>query len=325
MPELRRSAVLRLIKAAKWVAKGTSVEYLPITAYVYGKVFRYAYPDEELTVDVDGVRLTVPNRDTAMVSGLVGGCYEPLQLAMFNALCPLSSTFIDVGANIGLYTCLAARSLPADGLAIAFEPIPENFSCLKANLRQNGQVPGVRLEQAALGEEDRSATIHLDGQIGKHSISKSNTNGGDGQRLDVTMRSLDSYCREAAIGRVDLIKIDVEGYDGYVLHGARNLLGRFKPSVFVEFNPRALRNCGFDPKQLIETLCTFHEEVFVIDEKHYTVRRSSRSDLLALESRNVDAASYTNLVAATKREHVSVIKHFVTDPRIKVSKSSVVS
>ena len=315
MRELRRSAVMHLIKTAKCIAKGTSVEYLPITSYVYDKVFRYAYPEEELTVNVDGVRLTVPNKDTAIASGLVGGFYEPLQLAMFSALCHLSSAFIDVGANIGLYTCVAARSLPADGLVIAFEPIPENFFYLKANLTQNDQVPEVRIEQMALGEEDRFATIHLDGQMGKHSISKSNANGGDGQRLEVAMRCLDSYYQQAAISRADLLKIDVEGYDGHVLHGAKNVLDKFKPTIFVEFNPRALRNCGFDPKQLIETVCALYEEVYVIDEKRHTIRRSSRANLLALESRNVDAACYTNLVAATKREHISVIEHFVVNPK----------
>ena len=315
MREFRRSAVMHLIKTAKWIAKGTSVEYLPITSYVYGKVFRYAYPDEELTVNIDGVRLAVPNKDTAMVSGLVGGFYEPLQLAIFNELCHLSSNFIDVGANIGLYACVAARSLPADGLVVAFEPIPENFSYLKANLAQNGQVPEVRIEQMALGEEDRFVTMYLDGQIGKHSISKSNTNGGDGQRLEVAMRCLDSYYQEAAISRADLIKIDVEGYDGYVLHGAKNILEEFKPTIFVEFNPRALRNCGFNPKQLIETTCSLHEEVFIIDEKRHIIHRSSPSDLLALESHSVDAASYTNLVAATKREHIAAIENFLVNPR----------
>lgn len=306
---------MQMIKTAKWVIKGRSVEYLPITSYVYGKVFRYAYPDEELTVNLDGVRLTVPNKDTAMVSGLVGGCYEPLQLAVFKALCHLSSTVIDVGANVGLYACTAARNLPADGLVIAFEPIPDNFSYLEANLAQNTQVPEVRIEQMALGEDDRTATIHLDDQIGKHSISKSNTNGGDGQSLDVAMRSLDSYYKQASISQVDLIKIDVEGCDGYVLHGGKSILDQLKPTIFVEFNPRALRNCRFDPKQLIETICTLHEEVFIIDEKRHTIYRTSRAELLALESRNVDAACYTNLVAATKREHIAAIEEFTVNPR----------
>jgi FkbM family methyltransferase len=302
---------MHLIKTAKRVGKGTSIEYHPITSYIYGRVLRYAYPEDELAVNVDGVRLTVPNKDTAMVSGLVGGFYEPLQLAIFKALCHLSSTVIDVGANIGLYTCVAARSLPADGLIVAFEPIPDNFSYLKMNLAQNGQIPDVRIEQTALGEQDGTVTIHLDDQIGKHSISKSNTNGGDGRNLQVSMRSLDSYCQQTAIGRADLIKIDVEGYDGFVLHGAKNMLDEFKPTVFVEFNPRALRNCGFDPKQLIETMCASHEEVFIVDEKRCTVHRSAQADLLALESRKVDAACYTNLIGASNREHISAIERFM--------------
>jgi FkbM family methyltransferase len=304
-----------LIKMAKFACKGTSVQRLPITSYIYGRVFRYAYPEEELTVDVDGVRLTVPNRDITIVPGLVGGFYEPRQLAIFRALCDLSSTFIDVGANVGLYTCLAARSLPVDGLVIAFEPIPENVSYLKANLAQNGQEPEVRIEQAALGEADRIVTIHLDNQIGTHSISKSNTNGSDGRSLQVSMRSLDSYYLQNAISRADLIKIDAEGYDGYVLHGAKNMLTHFKPTIFVEFNPRALWNCGFNPKQLIETICTLHEEVFVIDDKYQAIHRSSQAELLALESRNIDGTWYSNLVAVTKREHIAAIEHFVANPR----------
>jgi FkbM family methyltransferase len=313
MREVRRSAVLRLIGTARRVCKGTPVQRLAITSYLYGRTFRYAYPEDELTVDVGGIRLTVPNKDITIVPGLVGGFYEPVQVAIFRALCSVSSSFVDVGANIGLYTCLAARDLPADGLIVSFEPIPENVSYLKANVVQNNHRPDVRIEQAAVGEADRTVTIHLDNQIGTHSISRSNTSGGAGKSLQVPMRSLDSYCRESALQGIDLIKIDVEGYDGHTLHGAQNMLERFKPTILVEFSPQALRNCGFAPNRLIETVCDLHEEVFIIDEKHQSIHRSSRAELLTLASRNAGRVWHSNLVAVTKREHLAAMSRLVAD------------
>jgi hypothetical protein len=56
-----------------------------------------------------------------------------------------------------------------------------------------------------------------------------------------------------------------------------------------------------------------YDEVFIIDEKHRTIHRSSRADLLALESRSVAAACYTNLVAVGKTEHLAAIEHFMAN------------
>ena len=81
---------------------------LSLTTKVYTKVFRFGSPSDEVTTEFRGVELTIPTKDITIVPGLVGGFYEKIELDVFERLTAVSKTIIDVGANVGLYSCIAA-------------------------------------------------------------------------------------------------------------------------------------------------------------------------------------------------------------------------
>ncbi len=136
---------------------------------------------------------------------------------------------VDVGANIGYYMLYLARRVGATGAVCCLEPEPENFVELARNVERNG-LTNVRALPVAAGAADGEASL-LPGINGV--IESERESAGS---LTVPLRSLDSLLP----GPVDLLKIDVEGYEGHVLAGAAGLLARCRPALFVEIHPALL-------------------------------------------------------------------------------------
>lgn len=126
-------------------------------------------------------------------------------------------TFIDVGAHIGMWSFNFSHWFKA---VEAFEPVAEHRDCWQANMQTRQDE--VTLHPYALGERGAMVSIHTDASsTGDSRIS------GAGK---IEMKTLDSF----AFADVDLIKIDCEGYEEFVLRGAETTLKEWKPAIVVE-------------------------------------------------------------------------------------------
>lgn len=198
--------------------------------------------DDVEEVDLDGVRLVLDRADTSVSGSIIDGHYEPHLLAFVRDHLTPGMTFVDVGANVGLYTMLAARLVGPSGRVFAVEPNSENCRLLLVAVERNG-FTNVTLHPVACGPERGRAVIRT--ALG--------SNGGivDGEGdalLDptatvVALAPLD----DLVDGPVDLIKIDVEGAEALVIGGAGRLLAEHRPTVISEFSPEMLdRVSGID-------------------------------------------------------------------------------
>jgi len=160
------------------------------------------------------------------------GTYEPVETYLFTRLCQPGMTVIDAGANIGVYSLLAAP-LIAPGQVHSFEPVPQTCARLRANLELN---PGlkVRVNQSALWSE--TAHLKLNATAPGNSGTFSAALGGDGAVSAPGLR-LDDYIAATGVTRVDLIKMDVEGAEFRALQGMRKVLSRFHPLLLMEICP----------------------------------------------------------------------------------------
>jgi FkbM family methyltransferase len=129
--------------------------------------------------------------------------------------------FIDVGANLGLYSCVLGH-LGLVPRVIAFEPDRQNFARLNANLALNGLSDRVETHEAAVGARFGTATL-LPSPAANRGMSRIGGETADGS-YEVAVLALDEVVPH--IGRRIAIKIDVEGYEDEVLSGATQLLGR---------------------------------------------------------------------------------------------------
>jgi FkbM family methyltransferase len=134
-----------------------------------------------------------------------------------------NSVFIDVGANVGLWTEYMAKK---DVKVYAFEPSPEPFKKLKGLSKRYSNIV---LFPHALGEADYKAELKLHKSSGHASLTMESSDY-TGNHISVAVRSLDSF----NIQDVGLIKIDTEGYEIPVLLGAKNTILKSKPRLIVE-------------------------------------------------------------------------------------------
>ncbi|SEP36351.1 methyltransferase, FkbM family [Nitrosovibrio sp. Nv6] len=165
---------------------------------------------------------------------------------------PMNGVFIDVGANIGSFTLVAARRAYR-GQVHAFEPSAHHFARLARNIELNG-FENIVLNRRGLYDQPGEAVLFLPshaGQMNNSGAASLYTAHGEETRQvseAVTLIRLDDYVQDQTLKRVDVIKIDIEGAEIKALEGARETITRFRPLVFMELDldNLARANCSSD-------------------------------------------------------------------------------
>jgi FkbM family methyltransferase len=155
------------------------------------------------------------------------------------------SIVADVGANQGVYSLWLARAA-TKGHVFAFEPDPELFRCLERNIQIN-QLPNVVPVQAAASNCSGTLTFAANRiNRGDNRVSRKMLENVD--MIEVRAVTLDNAVSDQ---RLDVLKIDVQGFEIEVLSGAKQIL-RANPSLTIlfEFWPYGLRQAGHDPTEL---------------------------------------------------------------------------
>jgi FkbM family methyltransferase len=162
--------------------------------------------------------------------------YERPVTRLFDQLLDQATCVIDIGANIGYYTLLAASHL-RHGTVHAFEPWPMLFDRLASACRAN-RFDHVIVNQAALSDSDGVLPLYLPtaSETDAHLTNASVIPGfiTSDRRIDVSTMRFDNYCARRGVTRPDLVKIDAEGAELSILHGFGDLLCEWKPDLIVE-------------------------------------------------------------------------------------------
>ena len=161
---------------------------------------------------------------------------EGRELRVFCSLVKESRRFLDVGANTGIYSLLACAFNP-DCQVDSFEPVPRLFEKLQANVKANSWEHRCRLHQCAVSDQPGTALFHvpLVDTPTSASLNVNGFRGYDGEKIQVTVSTLDDLCFDD--GPIDLMKIDVEGFEDAVLRGMPRIIERDHPSMLIECLP----------------------------------------------------------------------------------------
>jgi FkbM family methyltransferase len=156
---------------------------------------------------------------------------------------------VDAGANIGIYSQFLARCVGPTGIVHSFEPAPENFKRLQSAARTLGNVC---LSQAALGERTEKWRLYLSDKLNVD--HRTYVAEGDSRRtLAIDIVALDDYFKPGQ--RVDLIKMDIQGYELHALRGASRVLAdNADLKLLLELWPYGLKQAGLSWVELLETL-----------------------------------------------------------------------
>jgi FkbM family methyltransferase len=180
------------------------------------------------------------------------GVFEPFESVQIRSYLKPGMTFIDVGANVGYYTLMAASLVGQTGRVFAFEPSPYAFDLLKETINRNN-VSNVRTVQAGLNDTSGEVSLFMPDKPGNHTPSMVPNN--EGRPLKVPVQRLDECLAQHLVEKVDLMKIDVEGFEPNVIAGAEKYIAQGKiGAILCEFNKHWLKENGLSSEQLYEML-----------------------------------------------------------------------
>jgi FkbM family methyltransferase len=212
---------------------------------------RRAYQGKDVAFRVEGgCRLTLPAADRLAPQLLAG--FEHEERKLIARLLRPGDVVFDVGANVGLYTLIAARKVAPEGHVYAFEPSPDTFAILDRNIRSNGLEAVVTCFELGLSDSDGEGELLSGGAAYRayNSFGRP-TEGAVTETQAVVIQRLDSVIAREGLPRPTLVKIDVEGWETHVLRGGERLFDAIDaPHVLVEFNHRAARNAGSSTDEL---------------------------------------------------------------------------
>ncbi len=208
---------------------------------------RFGASDALQTVQLDGgARLRVDMR-TGMGTGIyVYKCWEYAVTELLKSVLQPGMCFLDVGANIGYYSIIAA----ARGARVyAFEPVPKLFEALQENVALNPDL-NISPQRVALARDTGPTTFFVVDDPENQGLSSLNESP-KAVAITIQAQTLDDFVREQKFRRVDLMKVDVEGAEEQVFQGGTDVLASdTAPDIIFECHPGAtsdkiLRTFGY--------------------------------------------------------------------------------
>jgi len=214
------------------------------------------------------------------------GIWEPYETSLVLQLLRPGDMFIDVGANIGYFSVLAASRVGEHGAVFAFEPDPDNYCLLLANTVLNALQRCITPVQAALSDVAGEGQLFLSADnLGDHQVYASEEARPS---VPIALVNGSDFLRDR-LQRLDLLKVDTQGSEYHVIAGLLPLLLRLPraPRILIELTPHSLRQAGASGRVLIELLAQLRQPLWIIDHIEHRVHLSS-AEALALWCDNWD-------------------------------------
>ncbi|MDG1347334.1 MAG: FkbM family methyltransferase [Crocinitomicaceae bacterium] len=182
-----------------------------------------------------GLKLWInPSKDLGVERSLFEtGTYERGTLNFIEKHLQKSQTFIDVGANIGLMSMTAKKTLGNSGQVWAFEANPRTFEIMEKNFGLNN-MNSIHSFECGLGKDSETLTLYDNWSINRGAASTV-VQGVNAESIDIKILPFDAVATSQGI-KVDMMKIDVEGMELAVLTGAEESIRKDKPILIIEFS-----------------------------------------------------------------------------------------
>jgi FkbM family methyltransferase len=179
--------------------------------------------------------------------------YERDTFGFFEKNIKPNQTILDIGAHIGLYSVFFSKKLKNTGKVICFEPTPGTFSILKQTVELN-HLENCKLVNAAIADKSGIMKFNLTTADGEGSNANSLVRTERSvNSTEVKVFSIDEYRRSEEL-RIDVLKIDVEGYELNALKGAKETFLTDKPIGILALHPESIKQLGQSLEQIWDLL-----------------------------------------------------------------------
>lgn len=192
-------------------------------------------------------------------------CWESYETRLTLEHLRAGEVYVDVGANIGYYTLVAAQQVGPQGKVIAYEPDPDNFALLKFNVALNG-LSQVQSYSCALYDQNAAGKLFLSrDNFGDHRIYASTDSRSS---REITLVHGDEHLGQLT-EKIDFLKIDTQGAEFFVVNGLKDLIrkNRAHLRMMLEFCPFGIRHSGADGHDLVRLLEELDMQLHIIDHQ----------------------------------------------------------
>lgn len=191
-----------------------------------------------------------------------GADFEPATVDLIRKYLSKDDNFLDIGANIGYFSLIAAMQISDRGTVYAFEPTPLTISRLKKNVLLNN-LSNIKVIEKAVSNENGivkfktpSDSIRNSGRSSMRDIEENFS------ELTVETVSIDSMLNK--LEKITLIKMDIEGAEGLALEGMHKLLERDRPVIILELSDGYLKQMGYSSKMILDFLKNKNYRVYEV-------------------------------------------------------------
>ena len=199
-----------------------------------------------LRVDID----LLDARSTWVMDELLD---PPPEARILQSLLGAGDTFLDIGANHGSYSLMAAPAVK-EGRVLAFEPHPRLAELLRGSFAAN-RFRNAEVFDVACADRNGEATLYVPRTMSGIGGLYESFSGGNGRlRFNVPVRRLDDILAGQTLPGTVVMKLDVEGSEMAVLRGARELIRKHRPLILLELNPASARAAGYSVEDLLQFL-----------------------------------------------------------------------
>lgn len=241
------------------------------------------------TLKLHGATVVLNPNDPVVSGALTFGGYEIPETKFFLRVCRPGITFLDIGANVGYYSALASARIQGQGKIIALEPDPENFKYLQATIAANDGTVATAIQKAA---SDHAGVMTLHTSADNRGDNRLYANELASGSCEVQVERVDNILASLGTGEVNLIKIDVQGYEAYVLAGMRETIAQSHNLVLLsEFWPDGLRRAGSDPAAYLSGLRQLGLNLYELTSDARLIPVTDPEDLI----RRFHGRRYTNV------------------------------
>jgi len=221
----------------------------------------------EMATVSDGSVIALNKKDAVVSGALMFGVYEKFETELIRKKLGPGMTVIDIGANIGYYTAIAARAVGPTGRVIAFEPDPENFAYLEKTVTIN-KLTNVMCCQLAIADSVGAGQLFLSPENNKGD-QRIYASPEKRESIGIRLITLDAFIKEHTIPKVDFIKMDIQGAEGLAIAGMKKTIGD-NPHLmmFTEFWPTGIERTGQSPSAFLNTLTELGMRIFNIHRRN---------------------------------------------------------
>lgn len=205
--------------------------------------------------------------------------WEPGTARLVEKLSIKSKCSVVAGSHIGYYPLILSKG-NSNTKIYAFEPNPVNFLRCKENVKLNN-FTNIDVINSALGDSNKKLKMYFDD--GQSSLLDTERKH-EGEGLVDVVR-LDDYLSTKAQGffnNIDLILLDAEGYEPYIIDGAMNLMRTQKPNLICEINPKALKSAGSSTGEFCDKLTSLGYKLYKIEEGNHGVKYEPNMKVILL-------------------------------------------